>query len=217
MPNEQFEEPNQPENYSSLKPVLRGQWQGGQSYFIDTISGGLATEFTPDETKREVVTTGVHDILYWVNKNDPTGPAPSNPGSDPQFHLWEAPVLRWAAEHPGLIPNTGNVPPPNFNDNVHTSQNSIGISVLSPTTSTTYDANASLTVMVSVSGPSPIKKVDYFINDTYIGTSENAPFSFSVTPSSVASISSLNELKAIATDSIFNKKEATMSFTVSGL
>ncbi|MBP6926072.1 MAG: PBP1A family penicillin-binding protein [Candidatus Pacebacteria bacterium] len=217
MPNEQFEEPNQPENYSSLKPVLRGQWQGGQSYFIDTVSGGLATEFTPDETKKEVVTTGVHDILYWVNKNDPTGPVPTNPSSDPQFHLWEAPVLKWAAEHPGLIPNTGNIPPPTYYDNVHTSQNSIGVSILTPNTNTTYDANAALTVLVSVSSPNQIKKVDYFINETYIGTSDNSPFSFTVTPSSVASISSLNELKAIATDSIFNKKEATVSFTVSGL
>ena len=35
-----------------LKPVLRGIWQGGESVFIDTISGKLATQWTPEETKR---------------------------------------------------------------------------------------------------------------------------------------------------------------------
>lgn len=34
----------------------------------------------------------VHEILYWVDKNNPTGPAPSNPASDPQFQYWDYPV-----------------------------------------------------------------------------------------------------------------------------
>lgn len=217
MPNEQFEDWDKPANYNSLKPVLRGQWQGGQSYFIDTVSGGLATEYTPDETKKEIVIPGVHDILYWVNKNDPTGPAPSDPNSDPQFHLWEPGVLKWIAEHPGAMTNTGNITPPNYNDNVHTAQNSIGITITSPTESITYPANSPLTLSVSVTGPNMIRKVDYFINDSYIGTADSLPFNYTITPSAISDISAINEVKAIATDSIYNKKEATMSFTVTGL
>ena len=34
----------------------------------------------------------VHEILYWVSKNDPSGPSPSNPAADPQFERWDAPV-----------------------------------------------------------------------------------------------------------------------------
>jgi 1A family penicillin-binding protein len=37
-----------------------------------------------------------HSILYYVDKNNPLGPYPSNPGSDPQFNLWEFPVLAWS-------------------------------------------------------------------------------------------------------------------------
>ena len=219
VPKEQFEDWDRPENYDSLKPVLRGQWQGGQSYFIDTVSGGLATEFTPEETKKEIVTTGVHDILYWVNKNDPTGPAPSDPNSDPQFHLWEPAVLKWISEHSNLVQYNGNPTPPSYYDNVHTAQNSIGVVITNPNTAGSYDANSPLIINVSVSGPNQIKKVDYFINDTYVGTSEVAPFNLTVTPSSVVSISSISTLKAIAiaTDSIYNKKEATVSFEVTGL
>jgi penicillin-binding protein 1C len=44
----------------------------------------------------------IHTILYYINKNDPTGPAPSNPASDPQFSKWETGVLNWARQN---IPN----------------------------------------------------------------------------------------------------------------
>lgn len=34
----------------------------------------------------------VHEILYWVDKDNPTGPIPYNPASDPQFEYWDLPV-----------------------------------------------------------------------------------------------------------------------------
>lgn len=41
----------------------------------------------------------LHTILYYVSKNDPTGPAPTNPDADPQFHNWETSLLTWAAKN----------------------------------------------------------------------------------------------------------------------
>jgi penicillin-binding protein 1C len=38
----------------------------------------------------------IHTILYYVDKNNPTGPQPTNPQSDPQFNNWETGVLNWA-------------------------------------------------------------------------------------------------------------------------
>ena len=40
--------------------------------------------------------SGVHDILYWVDKNNPEGPPPANPANDPQFAAWEYPIQTWA-------------------------------------------------------------------------------------------------------------------------
>ncbi len=37
----------------------------------------------------------IHDILYFVNKNDPLGPAPLNQESDPQFKNWESATQEW--------------------------------------------------------------------------------------------------------------------------
>jgi 1A family penicillin-binding protein len=69
---------------AGLKPVLRGVWQGNQNYIQNNI---------------EYVTQSVHEILNWVNKRDPRGPAPSNPAADPQYTLWEVPVRAWALSH----------------------------------------------------------------------------------------------------------------------
>lgn len=44
----------------------------------------------------------IHTILYYVDKNDPTGPALTDPGADPQFGNWETGVINWAKQN---IPN----------------------------------------------------------------------------------------------------------------
>jgi penicillin-binding protein 1C len=44
----------------------------------------------------------IHTILYYIDKSDPTGPAPANPAADPQFNHWETGVINWAREN---IPN----------------------------------------------------------------------------------------------------------------
>jgi hypothetical protein len=48
-----------------------------------------------------------HTILYYVNKSDPIGPAPTDPSLDPQFNNWETALLGWAAKNPGVIQSGG--------------------------------------------------------------------------------------------------------------
>lgn len=38
---------------------------------------------------------GVHDILFWVNKDNPQSGAPLSPGLDAQFSRWEYPLQAW--------------------------------------------------------------------------------------------------------------------------
>lgn len=82
-PNVPFEEPLL-EDPNTLKPVLRGIWQGG---IMATSSG------------QTVVTGGVHEILNWVNKDDPRGPYPENPSVDSQYERWEYGVRIWAQQN----------------------------------------------------------------------------------------------------------------------
>lgn len=66
FPDESFIPPEE-EDWTKLKPVLRGE-----------------TSSDP------------HSILYWLNKDNPRGPTPSNPSSDSQFNNWEYGVRRFA-------------------------------------------------------------------------------------------------------------------------
>lgn len=55
------------------KPVLRGIW-------VDPSSG-------------------IHSILYYLDKTNPRGPRPEHPEQDSQFPAWEFSVRQWAAQH----------------------------------------------------------------------------------------------------------------------
>jgi penicillin-binding protein 1C len=66
VPNTTF---TQPDPTNATKPVLAGQY---------------------------VINGEVHDILYYVDKSDPTGPDPTNPAVDPQYNDWEIGVENWA-------------------------------------------------------------------------------------------------------------------------
>jgi 1A family penicillin-binding protein len=91
VPVETFTKPQKQDSYD-LKPVLRGKWQGGISNLSQT---GIDPNI-PYDSIQETLSGGVHSILYWVNKDDPRGPAPANPSDDPQFIRWEYSVRQWA-------------------------------------------------------------------------------------------------------------------------
>jgi len=80
-PIESFPQPI-PTN-QSIKPILRGIW-----------FGQLDTNTTTDLTINNNL-SNIHSILHWVNKDDPLGPIPSNPGLDPQYNSWERSVKQW--------------------------------------------------------------------------------------------------------------------------
>jgi 1A family penicillin-binding protein len=61
---------NKPDPVFVEKPILRGEF---------------------------IINNQIHDILYYVDKNEPLGPPPQNPDADSQFKNWEEPVLAWLA------------------------------------------------------------------------------------------------------------------------
>lgn len=95
IPNESFNKPQKEDSYD-LKPVLRGKWQGGIS---NVVQNPNIDPNIPYNDIQEVLTGGVHSILYWLNKDDPRGLAPTNPDNDPQFKNWEYGVRQWATNN----------------------------------------------------------------------------------------------------------------------
>lgn len=208
LPDETFPPP-QPIP-QTLKPVLRGIWYGGDTYKVDKMSGMFATEFTPQNLIEERVIPNPHEILYWVNKNDPTGPPPANPYADPQFLLWELPAQDWIRNN-GLPSDAWKNVPAGF-DMLHTPESAPIITILEPTSTTTYQLNDKILVNANILHRSGIAHVDFYVNGTFLGTLTNGPYEFSFIPSDIKNISTQNELRINAFDTAGNKSESTVTF-----
>jgi len=207
-PDEKFKEPIPLENPESIKPVIRGLWQGGESYFIDKISGKLATQYTPEELRIEKVLPDYHSILYWVDKNDLLGPKPTTPENDPQFERWEYRVDEWIQRN-GYSEETQK---PTELDDIHTTTSAPEIKIIYPDSIKEYNPNEKINVMISNNSYTkyPLTKINYYLNGKYIGSSNSTIFSF--IPSEVDGIKRINELKVVGFDSVLNKGETVINF-----
>jgi membrane peptidoglycan carboxypeptidase len=69
--------------------------------------------FTPYDpiTNRNPILLGqipqgdTHTILYYINRNDPLGPALANPADDPQYSLWQTGINNWLIKTGKLQPS----------------------------------------------------------------------------------------------------------------
>lgn len=215
FPPAEFKAPPPP--LTDNKPVLRGIWQGGVSYWKDTISGKVATQYTPLETRQEVVFNNVHSILYWVNKGDPQGPAPTNASADSQYANWEYAVRKWftgyQASHPDFKENPNPVIP-TATDDVHTPQNIPVVTITSPAQGSVVDPNSLMPIQLKESGPYPAMKTEVYLNGKYVLTNQTTPLSFSFVPSDVSNLTASNTLTVVLYDNVYNKGQASVSFAV---
>jgi penicillin-binding protein 1A len=211
VPDERFALPL-PADPSTLKPVMKGIWQGGKTYTIDTITGKLATEFTPPETRKEIPVQSVHSILYWVDKDDPLGPAPINPAKDSQFEHWEAPVRKWALER-GYLDQTDSVIPTQT-DNIHSNSTSFNLQIQNFDQNKTYSPNDTISFVVTSTGQYQLSKASLYINNNFIETLDGGPYMFRFSPRDISNLGETNTLKVIGYDSVFNKTEVSVEFKV---
>ena len=181
---------------------------GNINYFIDKISGGLATEFTPPELIEEKIITSVHSILYWINKDNPLGPKPSNPDRDPQFNLWETPVRKWALGQ-GIIDQSTSVIP-DFEDPIHT-EDSKPIIKTNSLNKDSYKKDERIDIVVNSN--KQIDQIDFFVNNIFIGTVKNSNIFF-ITPENIEGIQEDNVLKIVVYDKNRNSSSIEKSFSV---
>lgn len=193
----------------SVNPVLRGFWEGGQTYVMDRISGKLATPFTPEETKKEKSIRNIHTILYWVSKENPQGGRPVQPESDSQFASWEYAVSAWALAQ-GL--GTGGETAPTAHDDIHVPANNPRVVILSPRHGDTLVDTAKVEIAATGSGPYPMSRMDVFINGFYAGSARGQPFTLSFSLADLPLLKIENEVRVVMFDTAYNKGEAATFF-----
>ena len=133
MPQEIFPAP---EPYSATKPILKGNYIAGNQ---------------------------VHSILYFLDKDDPQGPIPTQPESDPQFSNWETPVIDWAKR---TIPNFESI----FNKPGAGFENDIGgnidINIIKPSNGDFVEQ--SLEIVFDITSATELRGVEVYWNDSLV-------------------------------------------------
>ncbi len=210
LPKENFEKYTKI-NDVEIQPVLRGVWKGGESYFIDKISGKLATKETPKETVEERFITNVHSILYWIDRSDLLNKnKPEHPENDPQFKNWEYSIQEWL--------KTQNLPkdpikPVEF-DNIHTQENSPKIKIENINPNKEYQMNERIIVKIKNTGNYPLLKTEYILNGEYLGYSNKPPFDFVIPMEEMRVIKKDNELRVVGYDVNLNKGEDVVNIKI---
>ncbi len=211
FPNETFPKPAE-KNTAGLPPILRGIWQGNETYFVDKLSGKVATDFTPPELKEERAVRNIHSTLYWIDKANPRAPRATPPDTDPQFPRWEYAVRKWVDEQ-GLADQTRESIPKET-DPYHTADSAPRLSFVSPQDGAEFAKDAKIRLSVGATSKYPIQKVQYFVNNFFVGTATKAPWSLTLSLGELDSLVAQNELKAVAYDIVENRGEAEVKFRV---
>jgi len=189
------------------KPMVCGELSGAEPVKVDTMSGKLATEYTPYTTTKEKKFLEVHTILHYINTNDPLGDPLSDPNKEPQYSLWEGPILAYAEEQ-GY---TAQQPPTEYDD-IHVAEDRPSLNWDSPNNKQTITSSR-LSMSVDASAPRGMRRVEYFLDDELIGTSYSEPFDFTYQVSPFI-VNGRHELKAIAFDDRDNFKAKSINIDI---
>ena len=160
----------------------------------------------------------VHEILYYLDKNNPLGPAPARPEQNPQFKNWEDPVLEWAEKN---IPNfreqynqplplgaqtESEIAPIAANINITSPKNG-GFIIVADKRGLDAELRGSIKVQAEISSQNEISKIQLLFNNEAVdekngnfGKSLSYQFNFSP-----KKIELQNSLKIKVTDSSNNE------------
>lgn len=178
------------------KPILDGEQLPGTVVKVDKASGKLATDFTPPSFIILKTYKEIHNILYYVDKDNPQGPPPQDPTKDPFYTAWEDALKTWADKQ-GIMSEL----PPSGYDDLHVPMNKPQITIISP--SGNESLGQSFLATVKTSAPRGVSRVEYYIDDKLIFTSRSSPFYGNISlPSDIGK--GFHILKAVSYDDIDN-------------
>lgn len=150
-PSDAFVPPAPETDLASLPPVLHGEWNGNPSL-------------------------GIHDILYWVNKDSPRSGSGGNI-NDSQYQYWDYPVQLWVQSGGSFTGITGpTITAPNSQPVQNT------FSITSPAPNTILSWGLVFNVAVSYPPIIQVSQVSYYINGGLAAVVTTPPFSTQLNP-----------------------------------
>ena len=169
--------PTPPPN-DAEKPVLRGA-DGGIKLRINQITGRIASSSTPDSMVIEKIYLPPHDILFYVNKDDPRGPALANPADDPQYQNWENALLEWVEREKAAGREVSFEETPSAYDSETAPELAPTIQIIFPNNNETI-TNRQITITTNASAPRGVVQVVFYLDDQKIGSANQTPFNLNI-------------------------------------
>lgn len=158
-----------PQPVLASKSIHSGRYVYENKIEINKLTGEIAGPETPKEQIGEMVFPEIHSILYWLSKDDPSGPQPENPADDPQFANWETAVLNWVK----LLPNSAiyNQEIPSVLD----PRNFPKITIASPKNETRITVPTFILETI-IEAPLGAKQVNFYLDGEYLGSKIKEPY-----------------------------------------
>jgi len=208
-PVESFVSPNIP---TTGKPILDGIMPG-TTVTVDKASGKLATEYTPASYREERTYAEYHSVLHYVNKDEPLGEPPANPGDDPFYAPWEKAIADWIvrreAETGIKIELTA---PPTEYDDVHVPENIPSVQIRQPENDAEFNER-DITIEADAETRRGAVRVEFYIDGYFLGADTSEPWRLSTTiPNTISR--GYHTLKAVAYDDIDNNGSDTVGIRV---
>ncbi|KKR21236.1 MAG: Penicillin-binding protein, 1A family [Candidatus Moranbacteria bacterium GW2011_GWA2_39_41] len=158
------------------KPVLDGTLDPVEKIEVCKIKKDkycLASDACPDGYSEKKTFFSGHNILWYVNKDDPRGDYPKHPEDDPQFKSWEKAVQKWAENDKDF---SKNVAPTEKCESSDFSDISPDVKISSPGSGSTISGD-SFTVSASGSSDFGIDKITIYVNGSEIGSQSDSSIS----------------------------------------
>lgn len=195
------------------KPMMNGKLDMKEDVKVCEIGDDkycLANKYCRDKDIEKKDFVSGHDILSYVNRDDPLGPIPDKPDRDSQYKAWEKGVKDWYENKENRKKFVVDDPPKNEceQDDFKNYLPSISLSVPGSTSS------SSLTLQANVNAEYGVESVTYRVNGSEVGSSGSKPYSVSYSIPAEKNNSTL-DIEAEVKDKNGNKAKSSKSVSVS--
>ena len=234
---ETFEKPVY-ENKKNL--MLNGSWINTKRVSIDSVSGLLASEYTPQELVEERQYIDLHSILYYIDKSDLTKEFIETP-NDPQLAYWDESIKTWfntlinktekSVDEQNIIntilkqigqegkdiKNYLIEKIPTEKDTIHSVDSIKSVNITSPVNNSQI-SSTQINVTINYNLTNKISKVNYLVDGILVATKINEPFTDNtISLLNIDNGSHILEVQVF--DQFLNRKSDSINFTqlLSGL
>ena len=172
LESDPIEEFTAPKKIETKKAVLNGEYKNEVIVKIDKACGDkLASELTPENQIEEKTYIEAHNILHYLNKDDPQDETSEDLISDAHYQNWEEAVLKWAQENAEEV----NINPPSETCSVREDDKMPILKVFYPQEDQIIKNNK-LVISAEAFTVFGFKQIDVHFDDVLVGVGKRSPY-----------------------------------------